>query len=494
MYTARFHHAEHIEGKVSTDTPSLLFHDYETFGTSPKKDLPCQFAAIRTDLDLNVIGKPINIMCQIANDYLPHPQACLVTGITPQQTLRDGMIEAEFARKIFAYMSEPNTCVVGYNSIRFDDEVSRYLFYRNFYDPYAREWQYGNSRWDIIDLVRACYALRPEGINWPERKDGAPSFKLEELTAANNLEHGQAHDALSDVYATIALAKLIKHKQPKLFDWFYALRQKHTVLKQININQPKVLVHVSSRIPASQGGCTWVLPIGMHPNQPNSVIVVDLNKSLSPLLENDAATIGEMLYTPTADLTQGERPGLKLVHINRSPFIAPASSLTDDNALRLGIDKERCTRNFKTLATDLALREKIIAVYANEQKRDDALIDADHALYSGGFLNNEEKNWCHRVHETEAEQLGLLQHETQNPKLKTQLFRYRARNFPHTLNDTEVQAWQAHRRERLTDPHSPGSLTLEPYLFEIEQLANLHRDNPERTAILRALYQYAENL
>ncbi|HCG89461.1 MAG TPA: exodeoxyribonuclease I, partial [Alteromonas macleodii] len=190
--------------------PTFLWHDFETFGTSPQKDLPCQFAAVRTDMDLNVIGKPINIMSAIANDYLPHPEACLVTGITPQQTIRDGSNEADFAARIYQEMSTPNTCSVGFNSIRFDDEVSRYLFYRNFYDPYSREWRNGNSRWDIIDLARACYALRPDGINWPRREDGAPSFKLEALTAANNIGHENAHDALSDVYATIALAKLIK--------------------------------------------------------------------------------------------------------------------------------------------------------------------------------------------------------------------------------------------------------------------------------------------
>ncbi|MCW8091978.1 exodeoxyribonuclease I [Alteromonas sp. ASW11-130] len=494
MYTARFYSTDLIEGRVNTNTPSLLFHDYETFGTSPQKDLPCQFAAIRTDLALNIIGKPINITCQIANDYLPHPQACLVTGIIPQQTLRDGMIEAEFARKIHNFMSTPNTCVVGYNSIRFDDEVSRYLFYRNFFDPYAREWQNGNSRWDIIDLVRACYALRPEGINWPEREDGAPSFKLEDLTAANNLEHGQAHDALSDVYATIALAKLIRDKQPKLFSWFYSLRQKHTVLKQFNFNEPKALVHVSSRIPASQGGCTWVLPVGIHPLKPNSVIVVDLNKPLSPLLDNDADTIREMLYTPTAELEHGERPGLKLIHINRSPFIAPAKSLTEETAQRLGIDKELCTHNYKALVQNTALKEKIIDVYSNESHRAEDDLDADYALYSSGFLTNEEKSWCHRIQEAEPEQLGFLANEIQNPKLITQLFRYRARNFPHTLNDIEVQRWQAHRRARLTDPQSSASITLERYLFEIEKLAVQYQNDPERTAILRGLYQYAENL
>ncbi|MCW8108740.1 exodeoxyribonuclease I [Alteromonas ponticola] len=494
MYTAGFRFFNGIEGQVNTQAPSLLFHDYETFGTSPQKDLPCQFAAIRTDLDLNIIAKPINIMCQIANDYLPHPQACLVTGITPQQTLRDGMVEAEFARKIQQYMSTSNTCVVGYNSIRFDDEVSRYLFYRNFYDPYAREWQNGNSRWDIIDLTRACYALRPEGINWPTREDGFPTFKLEELSAANNLDHGQAHDALSDVYATIALAKLIKAKQPKLFNWYYSLRQKHNVLKQFNFTDSKVLVHVSSRIPARQGGCTWILPIAMHPHQPNSIIAIDLNKSLSPLENNDAERVRNMLYTPTAELGDGLRPGIKLIHINRSPFIAPASALTDKRALHLGIDKELCAKNYKLLTSDNALREKIIDVYRDESGRPDEHVDADHALYSGGFLTNEERNWCQRVRETNPDQLVLLQDDMQNPKLKTLLFRYRARNYPHTLSDSELHQWQAHRRDRLTDPLSGGSITLESYLFEIEQLATQHRDNPERTAILRALYQYAENL
>ncbi len=178
-------------------TPTFLWHDFETFGTSPQKDLPCQFAAVRTDMDLNIIGKPINIMSAIANDYLPHPEACLVTGITPQQTIRDGSNEADFAAKIYQEMSTPNTCSVGFNSIRFDDEVSRYLFYRNFYDPYSREWRNGNSRWDIIDVARACYALRPDGIHWPLREDGAPSFKLEALTAANNIGHDNAHDALN---------------------------------------------------------------------------------------------------------------------------------------------------------------------------------------------------------------------------------------------------------------------------------------------------------
>ena len=213
---------------------TLYWHDYETFGADPARDRPVQFAGIRTDEDLNVVGKPLEVYCRPAPDFLPHPVACLITGITPQLALQRGLCEAEFIQRIHVELSRSYTCGVGYNSIRFDDEITRYTLYRNFYDAYAREWQHGNSRWDLIDVVRMCYALRPEGINWPLREDGSPSFKLENLTVANGIGHQNAHDALADVEATIALARLIKTHQPRLYDYAYGLRRKHEVTKLLN--------------------------------------------------------------------------------------------------------------------------------------------------------------------------------------------------------------------------------------------------------------------
>ncbi|QJR79481.1 exodeoxyribonuclease I [Alteromonas pelagimontana] len=477
---------------MSNTEPTMLWHDYETFGVSPQKDLPCQFAAVRTDTDLNPVGKPINIMNQIANDYLPQPEACLVTGITPQLTLRDGMIEAEFARQIHEAMSLPNTCVAGYNSIRFDDEVSRYLFYRNFYDPYGREWRNGNSRWDIIDLVRACYALRPEGIEWPLREDGSPTFKLEELSKANNLDHGRAHDALSDVYATIALAKLIKTCQPKLYDYMYSLRSKHNVLDKFDLSKPSVLLHISSRLPAAQGCCTWVMPVAMHPHNPNAVIVIDLAKSPDVLVNEPVEEIRERLYSSQEDLGDVSRPGLKLIHINRSPFITTAKAMTPENAQRLGMDRETCLANFKVLAAVPDIVDKAVAVY--QQENDNTQYDADHALYSGGFINNEDRRWCDDVLQSAPEMLDTLGERTQNIQLRTMLFRYRARNYPQTLTVDETRRWQAHRKARLTDNTSPASVTLETYLLTIEQLAQRYNGDVKKQGILRALYQYAENL
>lgn len=472
---------------------TFLWHDYETFGVSPQKDLPCQFAAIRTDMDLNIVGKPINIMAQIANDYLPQPRASLVTGITPQQTLRDGMIEAEFAKQVQQEMSVPGTCVVGYNSIRFDDEVSRYLFYRNFYDPYAREWRNGNSRWDVIDLARACYALRPEGIEWPTNDDGLPSFKLEWLTEANNIDHGHAHDALSDVYATIGLAKLIKEKQPKLFDYALSLRAKQTVISQLNQQMGKVLLHISSKIPASQGCCTWVMPIAQHPSNPNAYIVVDLSKPITPLLDADADTLRQWLYASNEDIPEGQtRPGLKLIHVNRSPFITTAKAMTQDNAERLGLDRDQCLANYQALCNVPDLARKLVEIY-NEQ-RDDVEEDIDHALYSGGFMSDEERRWCNQVLSTAPESLSGLADKTQNAKLRSQLFRYRARNYPQTLTYEEAQKWQRHRQERLSDPSSPTSITLEPYLVQLETLLDEYRDDAVKTRILKDLFDYAKNL
>jgi exodeoxyribonuclease-1 len=478
---------------VTMHTPTFLWYDFETFGTSPQKDLPCQFAAIRTDLSLNIVDKPINIMSAIANDYLPHPEACLVTGITPQQTLRDGSNEADFAARIYQEMATPNTCSVGFNSIRFDDEVSRYLFYRNFYDPYSREWRNDNSRWDVIDLARACYALRPEGINWPTREDGTPSFKLENLTAANNIGHENAHDALSDVYATIALAKLIKEKQPRLFDYAFSLRSKHTVMQQINISKPSVLLHISSKLPASQGCCTWVMPVAKHPTNSNAFIAIDLAHDIDMLINDSPEDIKQALYASSQEYDSPlERPGIKLIHANRSPFITTAKAMTEENAARLGLDRERCLDNYRKLAAYPDLSSKLTQLYALDER--DAELDIDHALYSGGFLNDEDKRWCEQVLSTSPEALATLANSTQNEGLKKQLFRYRARNFPNTLTADELTRWQYHRQARLTDASSQGSITLESYMMRLEQLAHEHSDNPEKQAILRALYQYAENL
>jgi len=262
-------------------TQTLYWHDFEAGGVNPRADRPMQFAGVRTDSELNIIGKPLVMYCKLAPDYLPQPQACLVTGITPQKANAEGYPEADFANKIAAEFSQPDTTIVGYNNIRYDDEMTRFMFYRNFIDPYAHIWQNNNSRWDLLQLVRACYALRPEGIDWPERDNGLVSLKLENLTAANGIDHGQAHDALADVIATIEMTKLIRKHQPKLYDFCYQIRRKQAVKQLVDkaLIEQQPLVHVSGLFGAQNGYSQWVLPIGYHPDNPNQLIVwrLDVN-------------------------------------------------------------------------------------------------------------------------------------------------------------------------------------------------------------------------
>ena len=470
---------------------TFLFHDYETWGADPRRDFPCQFAAIRTDESLEPIGDPVNITCQIPNDYLPHPGACIVTGITPQQTLKRGMVEAEFAAKIQQIMQTPNTCSVGYNSIRFDDEVTRFMLYRNFHDPYEREWKNGNSRWDIIDLARACYALRPDGIEWAFNEEGLPSFKLEALTKANNIEHEGAHDALVDVRATIGLAKLIKTKQPKLFDYALSLRKKNAVWQLFNFDTLTPLLHVSSKIPAAQGCCTWILPIAIHPTQPNAVVCIDLSKNIEILLDDSTEELKRKLYAKSSELDASEeRPGIKLIHVNKSPFVTTAKALNQERAIEIGLDRETCLTNYKRLTQTPQFIEKVLGIYREEGQQESTSVE--HGLYSSGFMTDDEKRHCVAIRQALPENLAALSTHLPSDRLKSLLFLYRGRNYPQTLTHSEMVEWQRHREQRLTE--GGVGLSITEFAAEIDRLAQENTNQPKAMSILKSLHQYVQNL
>jgi len=470
----------------TSNQPTILWHDYETWGVSPKHDKPSQFAGIRTDYDLNIVGEPEMFFCQPPQDYLPHPEACLVTGITPQKALQEGLTEAEFADRIHTLFTQPNTCVAGYNNIRFDDEVTRYLLYRNFYDPYAREWQNGNSRWDIIDMVRACYALRPEGIEWPVNEDGVVSFRLELLTKANGISHEAAHDAMSDVYATIAMAKLIKEKQPKLYDFIFNLKNKKQVLELIDVYNMTPIVHTSSKVSSAHGCTSWFAPISYHPTNKNAVIAIDLAKNPQPLFDLTSEDIKERLYTRHDELPEGELPiPVKLIHVNKCPIVAPAKTLLPENAERLAIPREQCLAHLTQIKQNADLRDKLTDVFAQSFDNDKE-VDAEQALYGGNFFSHSDKAQMEILHQTSSHPF-----EFQDTRLPTLLFRYRARNFPYTLSSTEQQKWQNYCQNKL-QYGEPGLLSLDEFMIKIENLAIEHENNPEKMKILKMLYQYVQ--
>lgn len=449
---------------------SYYWHDYETWGADPSRDRAAQFAGIRTDLDFNPIGKPLVTYARPADDFLPHPEACMVTGISPQKALAEGMPEADFFRFIHAEMSQPGTCSLGYNTLRFDDEVTRYGLYRNFYDPYEREWKYGNSRWDLIDVVRLTRALRPEGINWPEKEPGVTSFRLEALTEANDIEHAGAHDALVDVHATIAMAKLVRDKQPRLFDYVFNNRGKQAVAKMLNVRGQQPVLHVSSRYPARLGCIAAVLPLAMHPTNRNGIIVYDLREDPTPLLAMDADAIRERLYTPTAELGEGEkRIPLKTVHINKAPVVVPMNTLTAEARERWSMDEQLEQQHLQLLLQHReALQDKLAAVFGKQDFP--AVGDPDRDLY-GGFLSDDDRLHCAQVVRTAPEDLARLQLPFEAQKLHELLFRYRARNWPEMLSRSERQRWDEYRIDRIVNPPPGNGPTLAEFRKKLSRLA-----------------------
>ncbi|MET1066868.1 MAG: exodeoxyribonuclease I [Pseudomonas prosekii] len=448
---------------------SIFWYDYETTGINPRCDRPLQVAGIRTDFELNEIDQPVNLYCQPSDDILPHPAACAITGITPSRLAELGLSEADFMTRVHAQLAAPGTCGAGYNTLRFDDEMTRYSLYRNFFDPYAREWQGGNSRWDLIDVVRAAYALRPDGLQWPTDDQGRVTLKLDRLTVANNIDHGNAHEALSDVRATIALARLIRQKQPKLYDWLFQLRSKQKVMDQIRLLQP--MVHISGRFSAARSFVGVVLPLAWHPRNKNALIVCDLHLDPQGLLDLDAETLRQRLYTRRDDLAEGELPvPLKLIHINKCPVVAPLSVLRPEDQQRLGLDMALYQQRALRLSdAQQVWRDKVMAIYASEAFTSSE--DPEQQLYDG-FIGDRDRRLCDQVRAADPLQLAQQQWPFDDERLPELLFRYRARNFPDTLSVEEQERWRIFCQQRLSAPEWGAPNTLESFARDAAQLAN----------------------
>jgi exodeoxyribonuclease-1 len=429
---------------------TFLWYDLETFGRHSQIDRIAQFAALRTDEKLEAVSEPIMLYNKLTPDYIPDPMACLITGIGPSEANKKGSNEYEFIRKIRDEFMEPATTVVGYNTIRFDDEFIRNALYRNFFDPYEREYKRGNSRWDLFPMVLAARDLRPDGIEWPLKADGTSSARLEDLTKANGLEHGNAHDALSDVYATIALARLLKEKQPKLFNHYLKVRKKDEVKRIANIHIKEAFLWTSTFF-HSKGVCTRIMvPITAEPGNNNAIVCFDASHDPEELFSLSAEEIRSRIFS-----TGKDHFPLYSLHINRSPAVAPLKVLSYERAEALGLSISLAEARAKQILRRPELVQKILEVYTFGEMTDDK--DPDMQIYSGGFFSDRDKKEFEQVHNTPAAELPDLKLRTEDPRVPEMLWRFTARNFPETLNAAEKERWKSFCASRLLMP-PPGTI------------------------------------
>ena len=476
-----------------SSSESFYWFDYETSGAEVSVDRPLQFAGVRTDPDFNVIGEPLVIYNRLTPDVLPHPAAVRITAIPPSKTLAEGLSEREFISQIHAQLAQPGTCGLGYNSIRFDDEITRYALYRNFMDPYARERNQGRSRWDLLDVTRAIFALRPQGLEWPLRDDGLPSFRLEELTAANGIDHGAAHDALSDVLATIGLARVLRKAQPALFDALYALRSKESLAPLLDIAAMKPVVHVSGMLGASRSNLALVVPLAMYPGRRNEIICADLSRDPDFLFE-DAEVIRQRLFTRQEDLPEGTvRPPLKTIHLGRAPVILPSEWVQGEPAERLRLDGDQHRSALAAIrgardADPKGFTDFVQSIFA---ERDfPPRTDPDTQLY-GGFFERADSGQFAEISAADPEALAERSWVFRDKRLPELLFRFRARNYPESLSADESARWLEWCAQKHADPDGFNWGLFDQEMAEQEALPGL---SDKQINALNDLRDYANQL
>ena len=464
---------------------TFFFYDLETSGLNPRESRVMQFAGIRTDLDLNQIGESYNILVKLNDDVLPSPEALMVTGITPQQTIDDGISEAEFAKILATEIFTPETTTVGFNNIRFDDEFIRHLFWRNFYDPYEWSWKDGRSRWDLLDVVRMTRALRPEGIEWPVDEKGAATNRLELITKANGLNHIKAHDALSDVEALIAVTKLIKDKQPQLYDYLLKMRDKNEVKKLVNLDYKQPFVYVSGRFEAEFNKATIAFPLTTGKN--GNVVIYDLRYDPTPFVKLSQKELAKKFYATWEERQEEdfEKIPVKEIQYNRAPAVAPLGVLSQgDGWKKISLNEDTITNHKTILLSHPEFAENIRSIFENREEFKKS-IDPEAQLYDS-FVSDIDKVRVEAVRNANERQLADFHPNFVDERLPELLLHYKARNFPNSLAEDEAAAWENWRSQKIAKD-------LPSFMKSLQKLAKITSDE-SKLFILQELQLWAESV
>ena len=466
---------------------TFYWYDYETFGISPKIDRIAQFAGIRTDENLNILDEKM-FYCKPTKDCLPSPEACCVTGISPQYCEQNGIIEHQFIQQVNNQFSQANTCVVGYNSIRFDDEFTRHTLYRNFIDPYAWHWKNGNTRWDILDVVRLCYALKKDAsLKWVYDETAKPIFKLDQLAPANGIKHNDAHDALADVRATIEIAKIIKKTQPQLFDYGFSLRAKKTVEAKIKLFEP--MLHTSGMYLAKLSCTRLSVALAYHPEYSDRAIVFNLDQDPKILLELEVDELKKLMFSKQSQLAAGvERLQIKDLIFNKSPMFVPNVYKLEPKIIeQLQIDMQQCMQHLSFIKNNQTAINKVVQAIYKNQPREPAK-DVDQSLYDG-FIDNADKKKCEQIQTLSVAELKKFQPKFKDKKLSTLLMHFKARNYPESLSEDEQQDWFETLQGRVRSGEN-GYLSIDDYF---EKINNMRAQHPKKKQLWQHLEAYGQS-
>lgn len=448
---------------------TFFFYDLETSGFSARYDRIMQFAGQRTNDELKPIGQPANLLVKLTDDILPSPGAVLTTHITPQMTVADGISEADFCRYFLEQVATPDTTILGYNSTRFDDEFIRHTLWRNFHDPYQWAWAEGRDRWDLLDVTRLVRALRPEGINWPTKRvveadQLITTVNLVDMAKCNGFENDNAHDALADVRALISLARLLRQSQPTMWRYLLDHHDKRSILNIITPSQPKPFVYASGRYSSSYQKTT-VATVIAEGRTPNSYLVWDLR--YDPV-DFTSLSEAEILGNLTADRATRRQDDfvpipIKELSINKCPAVAPLGVLDSASEVRISLSQAEAMKRYRQLNSQSGLIKRLTGAWCKRPAFPPAS-DVEGKLYDS-FTPKSDQTKIRLVAAADSTGLADLHPNFTDERLDELLFRYKARQYPASLSESEEERWRKFRRTKL-------ERELPAYLSELSKLAS----------------------
>jgi exodeoxyribonuclease I len=454
---------------------SFVFYDTETTGIDTSFDQILQFAAIKTDENLNIIER-FEIRSRLLPFVVPAPGALRVTKMTIDR-LHDPATASHYdmVRAIRSKLGEWSPAIfLGYNSLRFDEELMRRALYQTLHNPYLTNRD-GNCRGDVMPLVQACTEFEPDCLSVPYGDKGKPVFKLDQLAPANGFAHDNAHDALSDVEATIHMCRLVRDGADDLWNRFLRFTQKAAAVEFLEEGEPFLLTEFYFNKPKHMP----VLRIGQDSEQANVSVCFDLTHDLN--------SFRNLTDTQLQSLVVSSPKPLRKIKANAAPTMTPLEDVPEHLLGDLTPDEIEARAN--ELQSDEALKARLLAAYEATKTVYEPNEHVEKQIYEG-FAVNADEHLMTQFHAMPWENRHTLTGQFQNPKFgflaKRLIFAHDPNCLPHGCQ----QEMTAHVHSRVAAPDDSGVkwTTLTKALGECEKL--LSNAAAEDVALLQDYHQY----
>jgi exodeoxyribonuclease-1 len=382
---------------------SFVFYDTETTGTDTWFDQILQFAAIKTDADLNELDR-FEIRCRLLPHVVPSPGAMRVTGVRASQlTDLSYCSHYEMMRAIRAKLLEWSPATfIGYNSLDFDEPLLRQAFYQTLHSPYLTNTS-GNTRSDAMRMVHACNVFAPNCLIIPIGDKGRPVFKLDRLAPANGFNHDHAHDALADVEATIFMCRLILERAPDVWSSFMRFTRKPAVVDYITAEP----VFCLSEIYFGRTLSYLVTAIGQNPENGNDWYLYDLAIPPETLAAMTEAQLQQRLAI-------SPKP-IRTLRSNGVPIIFPGDEAPANcKGAEFGLGE--LERRAEMLRDDDAFRRRLMVAYAAGKEPYPESPHVEQQIYSGFF--DSEQHLMDAFHDAPWEKRAGIVDRFQDARLK----------------------------------------------------------------------------